>query len=231
MKQSLDLTRLINALGYSFNDSELLLEALTHRSASSRNNERLEFLGDSILNFVIADELFRLYPKHPEGDLSRIRASLVKKEGLALVANDLALGDYLVLGSGELKSGGYRRASILADAVEAIFGAVYLDGGFDACRQLILRLYQDQIKHIPDPSLLKDPKTRLQELLQAEKFDLPDYELISVTGKSHQQVFHIACKVEQLGIHTRGEAASRRKAEQIAAKAAIDEFENRQLNA
>ncbi len=231
MKHSPDLTRLIKVLGYSFNDSELLLEALTHRSASSRNNERLEFLGDSILNFVIADELFRLYPKHPEGDLSRIRASLVKKEGLALVANDLALGDYLILGSGELKSGGYRRASILADTVEAILGAVYLDGGFDICRQLILRLYQNQIQHIPDPALLKDSKTRLQELLQAQKFALPDYELISVTGKSHQQVFLIACKIEQLGIHTTGEAPSRRKAEQIAAKAAINEFENRQLNA
>jgi len=226
MKSVLDLTKLTNALNYQFNKTELLQEALTHRSASSKNNERLEFLGDSILNFVIAAELFNLYANLPEGDLSRIRASLVNKDGLALVAADLNLGDFLTLGSGELKSGGYRRNSILADAVEAIFGAVYMDRGFDDCRDLILRLYQQQLNNIPDPSLLKDPKTRLQELLQSRKLDLPDYEVISVSGKAHNQMFNIECQIKALGIIAQGKASSRRKAEQQAAASAIDAVES-----
>ena len=214
---------MINSLAYQFNKIELLQEALTHRSASSKNNERLEFLGDGILNFVIAGELFVRYASLPEGDLSRIRASLVNKEGLALVAGDLSLGDFLILGSGELKSGGYRRDSILADAVEAIFGAVYLDDGFDACRDLILRLYQKQLENIPDPDLLKDPKTRLQELLQSRKFDLPNYDVISVSGKAHNQMFNVECHIKALSIVTQGQASNRRKAEQQAAEKAIAE--------
>jgi len=225
MKPVSDPVKLINALGYQFNKAELLQEALTHRSASSRNNERLEFLGDGILNFVIAGELFIRYASLPEGDLSRIRASLVNKKGLALVASDLNLGDFLILGSGELKSGGYRRDSILADAVEAIFGAVYLDNGFEACRDLILRLYQKQLVSIPAPDLLKDPKTRLQELLQSRKFDLPDYDVISVTGKAHNQMFTVECHVNALTIVTQGQASNRRKAEQLAAEKAIAEVE------
>jgi len=225
MKSVLDSSKLTRALNYQFNKTELLQEALTHRSASSKNNERLEFLGDGILNFVIAGELFSRYDNFPEGDLSRIRASLVNKDGLALIAADLNLGDFLTLGSGELKSGGYRRDSILADAVEAIFGAVYLDSGFDVCRDLILGLYQNQLNNIPDPSLLKDPKTRLQELLQSRKLDLPDYEVISVSGKAHNQMFNIECQIKELGIIAQGKASSRRKAEQQAAAKAIIEVE------
>jgi len=225
MKSALDSSKLTSALNYQFNKAELLQEALTHRSASSKNNERLEFLGDSILNFVIAGELFSRYAHLPEGDLSRIRASLVNKDGLALIAGDLKLGDFLTLGSGELKSGGYRRDSILADAVEAVFGAVYIDNGFDSCRDLILRLYQKQLSSIPDPALLKDPKTRLQELLQSRKLGLPVYEVINVSGKAHNQMFNIECQIKEPGILSRGKASNRRKAEQQAAAKAIIEVE------
>ena len=221
-----NLDRLAASLQYGFSDRSLLTEAVTHRSAGAKNNERLEFLGDSILNFVIANELFRRYPDSPEGDLSRLRASLVKKEGLALIARDLQLGDYLILGSGELKSGGYRRDSILADTVEAIFGAVYLDGGFDDCSELILRLYQDQLSNIPDVSQLKDPKTRLQEILQARKIPLPRYQVVDVSGKAHQQTFIIACDIDELSVSTQGKAGSRRKAEQQAAEKAIEQVNN-----
>lgn len=225
MKQASVPNKLEQALDYQFNDNQLLQEALTHRSASSKNNERLEFLGDSILNFVIAGELFNLYPDSAEGDLSRLRSSLVKKEGLVKIAEDLTIGNYLQLGSGELKSGGYRRNSILADAVEAVFGAVYLDGGFDVCKHLILRLYQKQLNTIPDPELLKDAKTRLQELLQGRKLAIPKYEVINVTGKAHQQTFSVACLIDDLAIETAGQASSRRKAEQQAAAKALAEVE------
>ena len=225
MNSAPDSTKLCSALDYQFHKAGLLQEALTHRSAHSNNNERLEFLGDSILNFVIAAELFSRYPDLAEGDLSRIRASLVNKVGLALVANDLKLGDYLVLGSGELKSGGYRRDSILAGAVEAIFGAVYLDDGFNSCRDLILRMYQQQLNSIPDPDLLKDPKTRLQELLQSRKLPLPDYVVTSVSGKAHNQTFKMECHIKDAGVITQGVATSRRKAEQKAADAAVAELQ------
>ena len=216
---------LTSRLDYSFNNPELLYEALTHRSASSTNNERLEFLGDSILNFVIAEELFRRYPNASEGDLSRLRAALVKKEGLAKIAQDLSLADFVILGSGELKSGGHRRESIRADAVEAIFGAVLLDGGFENCQKLILRLYAHQIDHVPDPRLLKDAKTRLQELLQARKYPVPDYQVVSVSGKAHNQMFTVNCQIEGLSITTLGQDTSRRKAEQKATRRAIEEVE------
>ncbi len=219
------IARLVKLLEYSFEDQQLLREALTHRSASSKNNERLEFLGDSILNFVIAAELFQQYPDSPEGDLSRLRASLVKKEGLVLIAHDLNLGEYLTLGSGEMKSGGHRRDSIQADAVEAIFGAVFLDAGFDTCRQLILRLYQQQLDNAPDPATLKDPKTRLQELLQGRKLSIPNYEVLDVSGKSHQQTFHVNCTIDELSLVTEAKASSRRKAEQKSALKAIEELE------
>lgn len=225
MKSAQDPSKLIDALEYQFTNSKLLQEALTHRSASSKNNERLEFLGDSVLNFVIAGELFIQYAQLPEGDLSRIRASLVNKDGLAKIAGDLRLGDYLILGSGELKSGGYRRDSILADAVEAIFGAVLIDNGFEACKALILRLYQSQLATVPDPALLKDPKTRLQELLQSRKFDLPNYEVKNISGKAHNQVFKVECNIKGLGIVTQASASNRRKAEQQAADKAIAEVE------
>jgi len=215
-KQS-NLNRLEKSIDYKFENINLFKEALTHRSAGSKNNERLEFLGDSILNFVIAADLFLRYPKSSEGDLSRLRASLVNKDGLYLVSQDLNLGDYLTLGSGELKSGGYRRNSILADAVEAIFGAVYMDSNLERCRLLILQLYHKQLENIPDADSLKDPKTRLQELLQSRKLGLPDYDIIEVIGKAHNQQFTVCCKIDTLELQAQGKASNRRKAEQQAA--------------
>lgn len=213
-------------VGYTFERPELLQEALTHRSAGSRNNERMEFLGDSVLNFVIAAELFRRFPQAAEGDLSRLRATLVKGDRLAEIASRLNLGEFLVLGSGELKSGGFRRSSILSDALEAIFGAVLLDGGFQRAHDLILNIYHDLLDSLPDVSQLKDPKTRLQEFLQARKLPLPEYVVAEVTGEAHRQVFTIACKVESLGIDTQGSGNSRRKAEQNAALQALGQLEN-----
>jgi len=212
-----DLPLLEKSLDYSFHNTDLLKEAVTHRSAGAKNNERLEFLGDSILNFVIAAELFTRYPSSSEGDLSRLRASLVNKDGLFLVSQDLSLGNYLILGSGELKSGGYRRNSILADTVEAVFGAVYMDSDLERCRLLILRLYHEQLKNVPDADSLKDPKTKLQELLQSRKLGLPDYNVIEIVGKAHNQQFTVNCKINKLELTTQGSASNRRKAEQKAA--------------
>ncbi|MCK4833965.1 MAG: ribonuclease III, partial [Gammaproteobacteria bacterium] len=191
------------------------------RSYSSRNNERLEFLGDGILNFVIAHELFKSYPDVQEGDLSRLRANLVNKDSLAEIAGHLKLGDVILLGSGELKSGGFRRPSILADAVESIFGAVYCDSGFEPCRELIIRLYASRLSSSMDLQSLKDPKTQLQELLQSRHFSLPDYQVTNIKGQAHAQVFHVKCGIEKMNIAVTGEGKSRRKAEQIAASKAI----------
>ena len=221
MRQSNAIDALLKKLDYSFNDSALLDEALTHRSFASKNNERLEFLGDGILNFVIADELFKLYPNVQEGDLSRLRASLVNKDSLADIAALLDLGEVIRLGSGELKSGGFRRPSILADAVESILGAVYCDAGFEACRTLIVRLYTEKLASPTDPQSLKDPKTQLQELLQSRHYPLPEYDVSSVTGKAHAQIFHVDCNIRALQINVNGEGKSRRKAEQLAAQNAI----------
>lgn len=214
-------SKLTDKLGYAFSDIHLLEEALTHRSFSAKNNERLEFLGDGILNFVIADELFKLYPMVQEGDLSRLRSNLVDKESLAEIAHHLQLGDVIQLGSGELKSGGFRRPSILADAVESILGAVYRDGGFIPCRDLIIRLYKTRLSTPTDLQSLKDPKTRLQELLQSRRITLPDYGVEKITGKAHAQIFHVCCEIKGMGLSFRGEGRSRRKAEQIAAEKAI----------
>lgn len=221
MAQSNAIGALLKKLEYSFNDLSLLDEALTHRSYASRNNERLEFLGDGILNFVIAHELFKLYPDVQEGDLSRLRANLVNKDSLADIAAYLDLGNVINLGSGELKSGGFRRPSILADAVESIFGAVYCDSGFEACRDLIIRLYADRLASSMDLQSLKDPKTQLQELLQSRHFPLPDYQVTDITGQAHAQIFHVKCSIEDMKIEVTGEGKSRRKAEQIAAQKAI----------
>jgi len=221
MAQSNAINTLLKKLGYSFNDLALLDEALTHRSFTSKNNERLEFLGDGILNFVIADELFKAYPDVQEGDLSRLRATLVNKESLAVIANKLNLGDVIKLGSGELKSGGFRRPSILADAVESIFGSVYCDGGFQPARDLIVRLYADRLASPTDLQSLKDPKTQLQELLQSRRFSLPAYQVVDITGQAHAQVFHVKCTIEKMKIEVNGEGKSRRKAEQVAADKAI----------
>lgn len=218
-------SRLLKKLNYTFDDIALLKEALTHRSYAAKNNERLEFLGDGILNFVIADELFQQYPNVQEGDLSRLRANLVNKESLAEIANQLNLGEVIQLGSGELKSGGFRRPSILADTVESIFGAVYRDGGFSPCRDLILRLYAYRLSAPTDLQSLKDPKTRLQEIIQSRRLPLPDYQVTKITGKAHTQVFHVTCTIEKMKITVNGEGKSRRKAEQLAAQKAITEIE------
>ena len=226
MAQSNAINNLLKKLEYSFNDIELLNEALTHRSYAAKNNERLEFLGDGILNFVIAHELFKQYPDVQEGDLSRLRANLVNKESLAVIAKQLELGDVIRLGSGELKSGGFRRPSILADAVESIFGAVYCDGGFEPCRELIVRLYANRLSSPTDLQSLKDPKTQLQELLQSRRFALPDYPVMNITGHAHAQTFHVKCIIKQMNIEVTGEGKSRRKAEQVAAEKAIVEVES-----
>ncbi len=209
--------KLCKALAYQFNDSQLIVQALTHRSIGSKNNERLEFLGDAVLGCIIADELFQRFPAATEGELTRLRASLVKGVTLAVIGRELNLGDCLLLGSGELKSGGFRRDSILACGVEAILGAVYIDGGFDAVKALILRLYQQRLESVSPEAADKDPKTRLQELLQSRQKPLPVYEQLSVEGESHDQIFHVVCRAEGLSEPVMGKGASRRKAEQEAA--------------
>ncbi len=204
-------------IGWTFGESDLLRQALTHRSASGPNNERLEFLGDAVLNFVIADEIYRRRPDLREGELSRLRAALVNKNALAAIARDTGLGGHIVLGSGELKSGGRRRDSILADALEALIGAVYLDGGFEPGRDLVLRLYTDHLDRLPEMEAHKDAKTRLQEYLQARGLELPAYEVEEVSGRAHEQVFHVVCTSEALQQSGEGRAGSRRQAEQEAA--------------
>lgn len=226
MPHSDAINALLKKLDYSFKNISLLEEALTHRSYAAKNNERLEFLGDGILNFVIADELFKLYPDVQEGDLSRLRANFVNKESLADIATDLHLGDVIKLGSGELKSGGFRRPSIIADAVESIIGAVYCDSGFNAAQALIIRLYKNKLASRTDLQSLKDPKTRLQELLQSRRFALPDYQVTKISGQAHAQVFHVKCQIEKMNIEVNGEGKSRRKAEQVAAEKAIAEVES-----
>ncbi len=213
-----NIERLQRRLGYTFQSNALLKQALTHCSAGLPNNERLEFLGDSILSFVIANRLFLTFPEQSEGQLSRLRAFLVKGEMLAKIALEIELGDSLYLGQGELKSGGFRRSSILADALEALFAAIFLDGGFHAAENVILNLYHTRLH---DPNLhenLKDPKTQLQEYLQAQKCSLPTYTLTKVMGEEHDQIFHVVCEVKSLKISTHGSGENRRKAEQIAAK-------------
>lgn len=213
--------RLEAALGHDFGRPELLRQALTHRSFGSPHNERLEFLGDSVLNCVIAGALFRNFCDLKEGELSRLRASLVRQETLADIARGLALGDFLELGEGELKSGGAKRPSILADALEAIFGAIYVDAGFDATRSVIERLYQPSMARIDPSDSGKDPKTALQEILQGRHLALPRYALLATRGEAHAQQFDIECVIAELGIRTTGTGCSRRIAEQQAAERAI----------
>lgn len=207
-------------LGYSFADITLLKRSLTHRSLGEDNFERLEFLGDSILNYMVARELFDHQPESSEGELSRLRATLVKKETLALLAQSISLGDYLLLGQGERKSGGHRRESILADGLEAVIGAVLLDGGWKACHALILRLFKDKFSFAQPLNVIsgKDPKTRLQEYLQKMKKPLPVYEIIEVTGKDHEQIFKVSCHCEMTDYAAPGAGFSRRIAEQESAE-------------
>ncbi|GGP85715.1 ribonuclease III [Shewanella ulleungensis] len=217
-----NLPRLCRTLGYEFNNVELLTQALTHRSAANKHNERLEFLGDSILSIVISDALYHQFPKATEGDLSRMRATLVKGDTLTLIAKEFKLGDYLFLGPGELKSGGFRRESILADAVEAIIGAVYLDANLDVCRTLLLSWYEGRLANIKPGINQKDPKTILQEHLQGFKKPLPDYQVVAVEGEAHDQTFTVECKISELNQVVTGVASSRRKAEQLAAAQVLE---------
>jgi ribonuclease III len=211
-------------IAYTFIKPDLLQQALTHRSFSGKNNERLEFLGDGVLNFIIAHQLYNRFKKLAEGDLSRLRAQLVKEASLADIAFSLNLGDILKLGEGELKSAGWRRPSILADALEAIIGAVYLDGGFEAAEALVLKLYEEKLNTIDPKVIDKDPKSQLQEYLQGRKLELPDYNVILIEGEAHAQTFKVECIIKKLNITTQGEGTSRRIAEQQAAQLAMEKI-------
>ena len=218
------------SLDYEFSEPGLLEAALTHRSAAGASNERLEFLGDSVLGFVISNAIYKLRPGSSEGDLSRLRASLVKDVSLAKIAETLGLGDHILLGPGEKKTGGNRRASIQADALEALFGAIYLDRGFSAAEKVILHVFRERLSELPDSDDLKDPKTRLQELLQAEGHDLPDYRVTAVTGQQHRQLFEVHCRVRELNLDASGNGTSRRGAEQRAASAMLERLRDRARN-
>lgn len=218
-----DIGKLARRLGHDFKQPDLLRQALTHRSYGQPNNERLEFLGDSVLNCVVAKELYRLFPRLPEGTLSRLRANLVNQQALAEIAQPLEFGEYLLLGEGELKSGGFRRPSILADALEASFGAVMLDAGFSAADSVISALFATKLAEINPKAEGKDPKTLLQEYLQGRKVDLPQYAVLAVLGEAHEQHFRVECHIPGLDIRSTGEGASRRAAEQEAASHAYQQ--------
>lgn len=212
------LDTLFKKLGYQFKDKALLDMALTHRSVSKNNNERLEFLGDALLSLIIAEALYIKFPKTKEGELSRIRSKLVKGETLSVLAREFQLGEYLNLGIGELKTGGFNRDSILADAFEAVIGAMYLDSDHQTCKERVLSWYAERLE---DPKLfhkLKDPKTQLQEYLQARQLPLPEYDIIDTSGEPHEQVFTVICKVSGVSHKTKNSDKTRRRAEQKAAK-------------
>jgi ribonuclease-3 len=213
---------LLSRLGYQFHDPGLLRQALTHRSHSAPHNERLEFLGDGVLNCVIASLLYERFPRLPEGDLSRLRASLVNQDTLSQIAASLDLGGELLLGEGELKSGGFRRPSILADGLEAVVGAIFLDGGFDRAAAAIRNAYAPLLEELDPDRLGKDPKTLLQEYLQGRRLPLPQYNVVSVRGEAHEQQFQVECVIPELDIRTPGEGQSRRSAEQAAARRAYE---------
>lgn len=220
----MDRERLQQGIGYRFSDAALLAQALTHRSHSALHNERLEFLGDSVLNCVVAAELFERFGALPEGELSRMRAHLVRQQALHAVAQALALGEQLQLGEGELKSGGSARPSILADAFEALVGAIFIDGGFGAARQAVLHLYQPLLAGLDPESLGKDPKTLLQEFLQSRRIALPQYSVLATRGAAHEQNFEVECLIPQLSVRTTGSGSSRRTAEQEAAMRAFEQI-------
>ncbi|KMW73623.1 ribonuclease III [Photorhabdus luminescens subsp. luminescens] len=219
------INRLQRKLGYTFDQHDLLIQALTHRSASSKHNERLEFLGDSILSFVIANALYHRFPRVDEGDMSRMRATLVRGNTLAELAREFELGECLRLGPGELKSGGYRRESILADTVEALIGAIFLDSDIQMVERIILRWYETRLNEISPGDKQKDPKTRLQEYLQGHHLPLPSYLVVMVRGEAHDQEFTIHCQVSGIDQPVKGTGSSRRKAEQAAAEQALKQLE------
>ncbi|WNC69414.1 ribonuclease III [Thalassotalea nanhaiensis] len=222
MSKPLHLNRLQNKLGYQFNNEQLLVQALTHRSAKGDNNERLEFLGDSILGYVVARVLFEKFPTASEGELTRMRSTLVRGVTLAEIGRAFDLGEYLVLGPGELKSGGFRRDSILEDAIEAIIGAVFLDSDLHTSRALVLTWFTERLDKINPNQSQKDPKTRLQEYLQGRRLPLPLYDVIGTTGQSHNQQFTISCVIETVAEPIISKGTSRRKAEQAAAQQALE---------
>jgi ribonuclease-3 len=210
-------------LGYSFRRPELLRQALTHRSFGANHNERLEFVGDSVLNCAIALALYERFPQIPEGDLSRVRANLVNRDTLYRLAQSLDVGRSIRLGEGEQRSGGAERRSILADTLEAVFGAVFLDGGFDAAYAAIQSVYSEELDSIDPAGMSKDPKTRLQEFLQGKRLAVPDYAIVEVRGEAHSQTFEVACRIPALGIVGQGTGSSRRAAEQAAAAQAYEQ--------
>jgi len=211
--------------GYRFNDPGLLTQALTHRSAGAPHNERLEFLGDSIVNLLVAELLFLRWPKADEGALTRARAELVREAALAVIAKEHALGARLIMGPGEMKSGGHRRDSILADALEAVVAAIYMDCGFDACRSAILPWFESALAALPVGKPGKDPKTRLQEWLQGRQRALPLYELVLESGDDHAKLFRVGCSIAEPPLNAEGEGTSRRNAEQAAAAALLEQLE------
>ena len=218
--------KLSKRLGYQFKEPALLKQALTHRSAKGVHNERLEFLGDSILNFVIAQVLYEMFPQSSEGELTRMRSSLVKGVTLAEIARDFNLGDYLILGPGELKSGGFRRDSILEDAIEAIVGAIFLDTDINMVQKVVLNWFAQRLANIKPGQEQKDPKSLLQEYLQGRKIALPQYDVIQITGQSHQQEFTVRCSSEKLNVEVITKGTSRRKAEQEAAQQLLEKIKN-----
>ncbi|HDR1022340.1 TPA: ribonuclease III [Pasteurella multocida] len=222
-----NLERLQRKLGYTFNQVSLLEQALTHRSASVKHNERLEFLGDAILNLTIAEALYHQFPKCNEGELSRMRATLVREPTLAILAREFELGDYLSLGPGELKSGGFRRESILADCVEAIIGAISLDSNLPKASEIVCNWYKGLLEEIKPGDNQKDPKTRLQEYLQGKRLPLPNYNVVDIQGEAHCQTFTVECYVKNIDRTFIGVGASRRKAEQAAAEKILQLLENK----
>lgn len=220
------LPALAARLGHTFNQPALLGQALTHRSHGSVNNERLEFLGDSVLNCAVATLLYQRFPQLPEGDLSRLRSHLVREASLSELATTLGLGPHLLLGEGELRSGGAKRPSVLADAVEALIGAIYIDAGFVAAEQLVGRLYEPRLAGLDPKTLGKDPKTLLQEYLQARKIALPQYTVTAMEGEAHCQTFRVECSIPALSLRSQGEGSSRRAAEQSAAHAAYEKIQH-----
>ncbi len=225
MNENTKLSRLEKLLDYSFNDVSLLKTALTHRSKSKDNNERLEFLGDALLEIIISDNLFKNRPDATEGDLTRLRATMVRGATLAILAKDIDLKDFIIVGSGELRTGGYQRESTLADAFEAIVAAIYLDSdSFDETKRVVLRIYESQLEELPPASSLKDSKTKLQEMMQSQAMGVPSYELLSISGPDHLKQFEVMCEVGQKTTIATGN--SKKKAEQNAANLMLETLTN-----
>ncbi len=214
------------SLAYAFENDALLRQALTHRSAPGPNYERLEFLGDAVLQLVISELAYQKTQVASEGQLSRLRSTLVKETTLAEVAQELGIGEHLILGSGEIRSGVRRRSSVLADALEAMFGAIYLDAGFDGARNVIHKAYGDRLHELPEAADLRDPKSRLQEYLQGRKMALPDYAMQNISGKAHNRFFEVSCSIPELDAVTTGTGSTRRDAEQEAALAMLEKIES-----